>query len=106
MSKEAFAALYGIARVEQELKLKNRLSVFMRGLERLGKAPFSSTGDVAEAVVVYRQPQMVQLKCSTQAHGKWVSPGEVSTASVSLTVLRLWSIALRSLLCRDILWVR
>jgi hypothetical protein len=48
MSKEAFAALYGIARVEQELTL-NRLSVFMR---RLGKAPFSSTGDVAEAVVV------------------------------------------------------
>lgn len=52
MSKEAFAALYGIARVEQELKLKNRLSVFMRGPERLGKAPFSSSGDVAEAVVV------------------------------------------------------
>ncbi len=52
MSKEAFAALYGIARVEWELKLKNRLSVFMRGLERLGKAPFSSTVDVAEAVVV------------------------------------------------------
>lgn len=52
MSQEAFAALYGIARVEQELKLKNRLSVFMRGLERPGKAPFSSTGDVAEAVVV------------------------------------------------------